>query len=71
MLMFIIVLKFVLPHWKLLTVVFLLKILEILFCLLLVPHVKIVTPQDVHQPQIPCANILTYLVNIWLHLTIF
>jgi hypothetical protein len=38
---------------------------------LLVPHIKVVPLLDLHQPQIPFANILIYLVNNWLHLITF
>jgi hypothetical protein len=69
--MFIMVLNVVVPFLKLLAYTFMLEILEIFLCLLLVPHVKLVIPLDVHQPQIPFAKIMTYLVNIWLYLIIF
>jgi hypothetical protein len=59
------------PYLKLFAFVFLLEILEIFLCLLLVPHVKLVSLQDMHQPQIPFANILIYSVQILLHLIIF
>jgi hypothetical protein len=51
------VLNFVLPYLKLLA--FLLEILQIILCLPLVPHVKLVPLLDMHRPQIPFAKIIT------------
>jgi hypothetical protein len=71
LLMFMLVLNFVLPCLKLLAFTFLFEILEIFLSLLLVPHIKVVPLLDLHQPQIPFAKILIYLVNNWLHLIVF
>jgi hypothetical protein len=70
LLMFTMDINSALPHLKLLALMFL-KILEIFLCLLLVLHVKIVPPLDVHQLQIQCVKMLTYLEIIWLCLSIF
>jgi hypothetical protein len=59
LLMFIMDINFVLPCLKLLAFAFLLKMLDIFICLLLVPHVNVVPPLDVHQQQIPCEKMLT------------
>jgi hypothetical protein len=63
------VLNFAPPYLKLLA--FLLEILETFLYLLLVPHVKFVTPLDVCQSQMLYAKMLTYLENKWLHLSTF
>jgi hypothetical protein len=67
LLMFKININSALRYSKLLTLTFLLGILEIFLCLLLVLDVKIVPPLDVHQTPIRCTEMLTYLVNIWLY----
>jgi hypothetical protein len=56
---------------KLLAFTSLLTILESFLCLLLVFHVKIVPPLDVHQPQILWVKMLAYLEIVWLCLSIF
>jgi hypothetical protein len=61
----------VLSYSKLLVLPLPLEILEILLCLLLVLHAKIVPPLDVHQPQILCVKMSTYLEIIWFCSSIF
>jgi hypothetical protein len=61
----------VLPHLKLLAFSLLLEILEVFFCLLLVPRVTIAPLLDMHQPQILCVKMSTYLEIIWLCFSIF
>jgi hypothetical protein len=66
--MYTVVYNFVFSYLKLLALAFLLEILKIFLCSLLVSHIKLVPPLGVHQLS---AKILTYLVNIWVHLIIF
>jgi hypothetical protein len=61
LLMFIVVLDVIL-YLKLLAFTFLLKILEIYLCLLLVPHVKLVSFLGVHQRQMLFVKMLIYCV---------
>jgi hypothetical protein len=60
LLMFIMVLNFVLPCFKLLAFTFVLEFLEIFLCLLLVTHTEVVPLLHLHQLQKPFAKILIY-----------
>jgi hypothetical protein len=51
-----------LPYSKLFEFALLLEILDIVSCLLLVLHAKVVPSLDVYQPQIQCSKMLTWLL---------
>jgi hypothetical protein len=61
---FTVVLNFFLPCLELLAFAFILEILEIILCLLLVPHIKCAPLLDVHQPKISFTIFNKHLVTI-------